>query len=74
MGVAGGTDGFTILVLPACLDVPYPVIRQDLVECRSVFRVGLQHAANDVPTFPRQDPEKSPWALDDFLALPGILG
>lgn len=72
--MAGGIDNFTSHVLSAGLNVLYPVIRQDLVESRSVFRVGLQHAANDVPAFPRQDPEKSPWALDDLLALPRRLG
>jgi hypothetical protein len=56
------------------MDVSDPVITHDLVQCGSLVVVGLQHATNNVPAFPRQDAEKAPRSLDDFLALTRGLG
>jgi hypothetical protein len=35
------------------MDVSDPVITHDLVQCGSLVGVGLQHATNNVPAFPR---------------------
>lgn len=73
MGMTGVVDNLARVVLLACMDVSNPVITHDLVQCCSLVGVGLEHTANDVSAFPRQDAEKTPWSLDDFLALPGRL-
>lgn len=73
MGVIRSIDDLARPLLPACLNVVHPFIRQDLVECCSLLRIDLQHTANDVPTFPRQDAEKSPRAFDYLLALTLLL-
>lgn len=74
VGVVGGIDNFARIFLTASEDAAYPVIRKHLIESCSLFRVHLQHAADDIPTFPRQDAEKSPRTLDDLLTLGWRLG
>lgn len=74
MGVIGSIEDLARSLLLTCLNVAHPVIRKDLVESRSLLRIDLQHSADDVPTFPRQDAEKSPGTLDNFLALTLLLG
>lgn len=73
MCVRGHVDNLPIIFLETCRDAAHPVVRHYFVERRAIIGVDFQHAANDISTFPRQDAEKPPWALDHFLSLAGLL-
>lgn len=66
-------DDLTRKLLLACLDVANPFVGQHVIEACSFIDADLQHAPDDIPALARQESQKSPGALDDFLALAGRL-
>lgn len=49
----------------------YPFVREDFFECSSFAWIDLEHAADYLSGFSREETEELPWSLDDLLPLAG---
>lgn len=67
--VIAGIDDLSLFHLPTDFSVAHPVVLQNLLHFCSLLRVYLEHPANDMAAFPRQQPQNSPRASDYLLFL-----
>lgn len=69
MSMVASFDNLACDLLPASLDVAYPLIGQNLFQSGPLLHIHFEHAANDISAFARQDTQEPPRTLDDLLTL-----